>query len=383
MKKSKITNISVLIIFLGLLLFIDNGLSDFRHTKKQESLQMSFQQDSLTKSKDQIIEYFKKAMFEGTHRGVSLDPLQLNIPFDFNSSELNNAAKKQLDELGEAIQSEVLLGIFIELAGHTDERGTSDYNRRLSKKRVERAKNYLIRNYYIQANQINEIGYGETKPIIKNAKTESEHSVNRRVETSRWEQNETRSNSKDLLTGNQNILDGLIIGLNDFACGVVQVKGNGTEEFINVAGNATLESNNKYRIFVKSPKPSYVYIYQEDSNRNGAWLFPRAEVIIKNPLGIDDNWIPSRYKHFTLDKNIGTETIYLVASDKPDKDLEDVLYQTNSTPTDTIISKIKTRGKFKTRGVESIGNDFNTNMIIAEIKDQNWDFYMEIKFKHK
>jgi len=187
---------------------------------------------------------------------------------------------------------------------------------------------------------------------------------------------ETNDNSDDLLSGPGN-----------FEWGVFQVKNNGEEELIRSDGNSTLKSNDDYRLYVKPPKPSYVYIYQEDSNGNGSWLFPRPEVDIKNPLNNKDNWIPSRNQQFTLDDNTGTETIYLVASDKPDYDLEELLKGSNPenpTPSDTITFKIKTRGKNKTRGaVGSTEGELKNNMYITEIKGKNWDFYMEIKFKHK
>jgi outer membrane protein OmpA-like peptidoglycan-associated protein len=384
MKRGKSTEIIVLMIFISLQLFIDNGLSEFRHSRKQESIQKNVEQDSLSKNKNEIIEYFEKSQLERTRGGGNLEntvPLVLNIPFDYASAELTQTAKLQLDELGEAMQSELISGISIKLAGHSDERGYADYNLRLSQKRVESAKNYLMRNYYIQANQIYEIGYGESKPIIKHATTEAEHSVNRRVEISRWEESETDNNSDDLLGGNQKNSDGLLSGSDNFEWGVFHVKDNGTEELINTAGNSTLGSNDKYKIYVKPAKSSYVYIYQEDSNGNGSWLFPRAEIDIKNPLNSEDNWIPSRSQHFSLDDNTGTETIYLVASVKPANDLEAYLKEGSNTekqtPSDTITFKIKTRG------LGSIEDDLKNNMNVTEIKNKNWDFYVEIKFKHK
>lgn len=376
MKKRGITNMTVLMIFLSLLLFINNGLSAFRYSKNQESMQKTVEQDSLTKSTQDIIEYFEKPQLERTRGGGTVEntsPLELNVPFDFNSAELTKAAKIQLDELGNAVQSEVLSGILIKLAGHTDERGAADYNLKLSKRRVESAKNYLIRNYDLQVNQVYEFGYGESRPIIKYAKTEAEHSVNRRIEISSWEQSETHNNSDDLSGKNQNNSDNLLSQPGNFEWGVFQVKNNGEEELIRTDGSSILKSNDKYRVYVKPPTPSYVYIYQEDSNGNGSWLFPRAEVDIKNPLNNNDNWIPSRNQHFSLDENIGTEKIYLFASDKPDNYLEKILKGSNTPETFPIT----------VRGADNIKDDLINNMNVTEIKRKNWDFYMEIKFKHK
>ncbi len=384
MKKRRITNITVLIIFLSILLFINNGLADFKFSKKQESMQDYIEQDSLTKSKMEIIENFEKSQREIMLAGVHLEntpPLVLYIPFNFNLAELTKATETQLDELGKAMQSEVLSGILIKFAGHTDEIGAADYNLKLSQRRVESAKNYLLRNYDIQPNRIYEIGYGESKPIIKFAKTEDEHSVNRRVEISLWESGKTRDNSINLLNKNLQSSDGQLSGQKNFEWGIFHIKDNNSHELIRPDGTSILKSNDNYRIYIKPPKSSYVYIYQEDSNGNGAWLFPREEVDIKNPLSNNDNWIPSRNGSFSLDDNTGTETIYLVASNKPvpiidpDPDSQDSSI--------VITFKIKTRGKEQTRGVKIIEGKSESDINVIEIQDKNWELYVEITFKHK
>ena len=115
----------------------------------------------------------------------SRDPIRLDIPFDYNSADLSEDARFQLDELGRALMSEELSNINLELGGHTDERGSKEYNLNLSLKRIESVKNYLIGNFGINEINITIKGYGESKPIHKNAMTEVEHADNRRVEVKR------------------------------------------------------------------------------------------------------------------------------------------------------------------------------------------------------
>ena len=115
----------------------------------------------------------------------SRDPVRLDIPFNYNSAELSEDARFQLDELGKALMSEELANINLELGGHTDERGSTEYNLNLSLKRVESVNNYLKENFGINKSNITIKGYGESKPIHKNAKTEIEHADNRRVEIKR------------------------------------------------------------------------------------------------------------------------------------------------------------------------------------------------------
>ena len=70
------------------------------------------------------------------------------------------------------------------LVGHTDERGSDEYNDALSLKRAEWVYfNLLLKD--VKLNRLEIRGDGEKHPIYKNAKTEEEHQKNRRVEVIR------------------------------------------------------------------------------------------------------------------------------------------------------------------------------------------------------
>ena len=66
------------------------------------------------------------------------------------------------------------------LSGHTDNRGVHDHNVRLSQKRVERVKAYLV-SKGISGKRIAGKGFGGLKPIAAND-TEETRRLNRRVE---------------------------------------------------------------------------------------------------------------------------------------------------------------------------------------------------------
>jgi OOP family OmpA-OmpF porin len=68
----------------------------------------------------------------------------------------------------------------LEISGHTDSRGNSDYNRDLSQKRADSVKMYFIANG-IDADRLTSIGYGMDRPIADNT-SESGRSKNRRTE---------------------------------------------------------------------------------------------------------------------------------------------------------------------------------------------------------
>lgn len=68
----------------------------------------------------------------------------------------------------------------IEVAGHTDSRGSDKYNMRLSQRRAEAVRNYLI-SKGIAADRLTAKGYGESQPVADNA-TDEGRFKNRRVE---------------------------------------------------------------------------------------------------------------------------------------------------------------------------------------------------------
>ncbi len=73
----------------------------------------------------------------------------------------------------------------IELSSHTDSRGNDEFNQKLSQRRAESAKNYLV-DKGIDTARIQAVGYGETMLLnncVNDAKcTEEEHRFNRRTE---------------------------------------------------------------------------------------------------------------------------------------------------------------------------------------------------------
>ena len=71
--------------------------------------------------------------------------------------------------------------IKIEIRAHIDSRGRADMNIKLTIRRATSVAKYLTYRG-IDNDRIMTKGYGEEQPLIKNAKTEEEHQINRRVE---------------------------------------------------------------------------------------------------------------------------------------------------------------------------------------------------------
>ncbi len=101
-----------------------------------------------------------------------------NIFFDFNSYTLKPQSYIELKKLVYFLKDNPT--ITIEIAGHTDNVGTAEYNMKLSLKRAMAVKNYLVKNG-INPRRLITKGYGATRPIAPNT-TEKGRKLNRRVE---------------------------------------------------------------------------------------------------------------------------------------------------------------------------------------------------------
>lgn len=102
-----------------------------------------------------------------------------NIYYDLDKSEIREDAARELDKLVTILEDNPELKI--ELSSHTDDRADDDYNMKLSQRRAKAAVDYII-SQGIAPDRLIAKGYGETRLIIPNAKTEEEHQVNRRTE---------------------------------------------------------------------------------------------------------------------------------------------------------------------------------------------------------
>ncbi len=105
--------------------------------------------------------------------------IDLEINFDYNSAALTPRAEPQLHNLGKALSSSELAGSVFMLGGHTDAKGSDEYNQGLSERRAETVKRFLIENYHVPAANLVSAGYG--KKGLKNA-ADPYAAENRRVE---------------------------------------------------------------------------------------------------------------------------------------------------------------------------------------------------------
>ncbi len=98
--------------------------------------------------------------------------------FDFDKSVVKPAGKAKLDDLVSKVKGinlEVIIAV-----GHTDSIGSDAYNQKLSVRRAEAVKAYLV-SKGIEKNRIYTEGKGEKQPVASN-KTKEGRAKNRRVE---------------------------------------------------------------------------------------------------------------------------------------------------------------------------------------------------------
>ncbi|MDE0331884.1 MAG: OmpA family protein [Nitrospinae bacterium] len=105
--------------------------------------------------------------------------IDLKVSFAFDSARLNNESLLTLDVLGRALSSPTLKGQRIEIVGHTDAKGTAEYNEALSQRRAAAVVSYIVRNFKLDGSLISSRGMGERLLLDKK---NPESAANRRVE---------------------------------------------------------------------------------------------------------------------------------------------------------------------------------------------------------
>jgi outer membrane protein OmpA-like peptidoglycan-associated protein len=99
--------------------------------------------------------------------------------FAFNKATLPDEAKARLDKMVTDLKADPK-GVFIEIEGHTDNRGTPEINEKIGMERAEAVKRYLYEQHQVPLHKINVISYGEEKPVAPN-NTRDGRAQNRRV----------------------------------------------------------------------------------------------------------------------------------------------------------------------------------------------------------
>jgi outer membrane protein OmpA-like peptidoglycan-associated protein len=129
-----------------------------------------------------------RSLAKSVTRGISIEgelPADLDLPkinltinFEFDSARLTNDGMLTLKALGQALNDKKLAGMQFQIAGHTDDVGTEQYNQDLSERRARAVVTHLVSFYGIAADRLKPVGYGKKQLAVPG---DPKAAANRRV----------------------------------------------------------------------------------------------------------------------------------------------------------------------------------------------------------
>lgn len=128
-----------------------------------------------------IIRWVKKAKAISVVQkdGYELFRLSAEVLFDFDKDNIRQIAQDDLNRIATYLKQKPYKKVIIE--GHTDSKGSDEYNMTLSLKRAKSVKSWLVEKYGFEASKFEPVGKGETTPVATND-TDTGRQKNRRVE---------------------------------------------------------------------------------------------------------------------------------------------------------------------------------------------------------
>lgn len=101
------------------------------------------------------------------------------IYFEVGKPVIKAASYALLDEVAATLKAQPKIA-FVEIAGHTDDRGSATFNRSISDQRAQAVRKYLV-DKGVDAKRLRAKGYGESRPIDK-GNNEKAWARNRRID---------------------------------------------------------------------------------------------------------------------------------------------------------------------------------------------------------
>lgn len=129
----------------------------------------------------ELDERLQNATVERVGEGIKIT-FNAGILFDTESYILKDPVKEDLEDLAQVLKDYEDTNILF--AGHTDSRGTKEFNQELSEKRARSVAKFMA-FINVEADRMTIIGYGENEPIAPNNNVENMQK-NRRVEVAIW-----------------------------------------------------------------------------------------------------------------------------------------------------------------------------------------------------
>jgi len=103
----------------------------------------------------------------------------ITLNFPLNSTELTAESRSRLDRVAKALTEPSTNNMEIIISGHTDARGSAEYNLLLSDRRAQAVRQFLINERGIDPKRLVAKGYGKTRPLFP---SDPYNDLNRRVQ---------------------------------------------------------------------------------------------------------------------------------------------------------------------------------------------------------
>ena len=114
-----------------------------------------------------------------------IDRLTIHVNFDFDRSDITEADVAELKKAINFLRKYPDARVKVE--GHTDSKGTEEYNQKLSERRADAVRQYLIKEGAVKKAMISATGYGELRPIAPNETKDGKDNPEGRAENRRVE----------------------------------------------------------------------------------------------------------------------------------------------------------------------------------------------------
>ena len=249
--------------------------------------------------------------------------IALPIHFRYNSAEITPDSIEQLHQVAAALNDPQLSSAHIQVEGHTDNVGSAAFNQRLSERRAQAVKRYLVQEAGITAARIEARGYGKSQPLPGVSQdTDEGRALNRRVEfvnlgsapvagAGSGAQPKVAAESKPPLAEAPPPLAESKPSVKV----VVHYRRSGETKVLSPGG--VLRANDRYRVTFTPSRNSYVYVYQISAGGTAQPVFPNPQhSALANPVtGKQRHTVPSGDAWLSLDNAPGDEEIVVLASD--------------------------------------------------------------------
>jgi peptidoglycan-associated lipoprotein len=110
-------------------------------------------------------------------RSINLDQALETVYFDYNDATIREDSKTMLSKVAQAMSAS---NTKLEIEGHCDVRGSTEYNLHLGERRARSVQKYLV-TQGVQPDRIDVISYGEER-VVDVGTSEEAHQKNRRAE---------------------------------------------------------------------------------------------------------------------------------------------------------------------------------------------------------